>query len=85
MAACEAMACSIPGVSFDLEALKTYYPKGMLKIRCFDLDEFARGIIRLLEDDKLYSELREEAVKLIETEWDWNNRAKNIYDRVFTC
>ena len=85
MAACEAMACGMPGISFDLEALKTYYPKGMLKVKCFDLDEFARGIIRLLEDTELYSKLREEAVKLVETEWDWNIRAKKIYDRVLAC
>jgi len=32
MAAMEAMAWSLPGVCFDLEALKTYYPKGMVKV-----------------------------------------------------
>ena len=31
MAAAEAMAWGLPGVSFDLPALKTYYPQGMIK------------------------------------------------------
>jgi len=48
MAACEGMAWGLPGVSFDLEALKTYYPKGMIKTPCFDKKKFAENIINLL-------------------------------------
>ena len=44
MAPAEAMAWGLPGVSFNLEALKTYYPKGILKTECFDLDAFANNI-----------------------------------------
>lgn len=82
MAAAEAMAWALPGVSFDLEALKTYYPKGMLKTKCFDLQEFADNIIELLTNKELYKKLSKEALKLVKEEWDWNKRAEYIYDSI---
>jgi glycosyltransferase involved in cell wall biosynthesis len=81
MAACEAMACGLPGVSFDLPALKTYYPKGMLKTPCFDLKAFAENIQRLLEDQELYGKLQKEALELAR-EWDWDRRATYLLDKV---
>jgi len=79
MAACEAMAWELPGVSFDLEALKTYYPKGMIKVSCYDIQVFANNIIQLLEDDKLYKKISNEALDWTR-EWDWDKRAKDVYD-----
>jgi glycosyltransferase involved in cell wall biosynthesis len=82
MAAAEAMAWGLPGISFDLEALKTYYPKGMLKTKCFDLDEFANNIARLLKDGVLYGRLSVDAVAWVREEWDWNKRATSIYENI---
>jgi len=75
MAACEAMAWGLPGVSFDLEALKTYYPKGMLKTPCYDLEKFAESIISLLEDKELYERTAKEAIAWAR-EWDWDKRVE---------
>jgi glycosyltransferase involved in cell wall biosynthesis len=75
------MACGLPGVSFDLPALKTYYPKGMLKAPCFDLKTFAGNILMLLEDKESYGALQEEALELASM-WDWDRRATNLLDRV---
>lgn len=81
MAAAEAMAWGLPGISFDLEALKTYYPKGMLKTPCFNLDAFAENILKLLDDKALYLQLRQEAISLA-SEWDWKLRASVVLDSI---
>ena len=77
MAACEAMACGLPGVSFDLPALKTYYPKGMIKTPCFDLKAFAGNILKLLTDEKLYERTAKDALEWAK-EWDWDKRAEDL-------
>jgi len=77
MAACEAMVCGLPGVSFDLDTLREYYPVGMLKAPVGNYKEFATLIIRLLEDEVLYSRLSQEARSYAET-WDWDARAREL-------
>lgn len=81
MAACEAMAAGLPGVSFDLEALKTYYPKGMLKTAKFKLEEFADNIIKLLDDKAVYQKTKAEALAWAR-EWDWDRRAEEILGEI---
>lgn len=83
MAAAEAMAWGLPGVSFDLESLKTYYPEGMLKSPLNNYQHFAGNIIRLLKDKKLYNQISSEALKLIRNKWDWKKRSQNIYNLIF--
>lgn len=82
MAAAEGMAWGLPGVSFDLESLKSYYPKGMVKISCFDLDKFADSILDLSENSTLYQKYSQEARDLIVNVWDWNKRANVIFQKL---
>lgn len=81
MAAAEGMAWGLPGVSFDLEALRTYYPKGMLKTPCFDLKAFADNIIKLLDDGELYEKISKEAIDWTR-EWDWDKRGSEILEAI---
>jgi len=79
MAAAEGMAWRLPGVSFDLEALKTYYPQGMVKVPCYDQQFFADTILRLLDDPVFYEEQARLAHELVLNVWDWNKRAENVW------
>jgi glycosyltransferase involved in cell wall biosynthesis len=83
MAAAEAMAWGLPGVSFDLEALKTYYPKGMLKSKCFDFNDFTKNILILLKGEETYKKTSQEAKDLVYEEWDWEKRSNLIYQKTF--
>jgi len=51
----------------------------MLKTSCFDTDEFAENILNLLSNPHQYKEMSLEALKFVHEEWEWNNRAKDIY------
>lgn len=83
MAAAEAMAWGLPGISFDLPSLRSYYPKGMIKTKCFDLNEYAKNVLSLLNNPSYYNKIAENARNLITRFWDWDKRAKDIYERIY--
>lgn len=84
MSAAEAMAWRLPGVSFDLDCLRTYYPRGMVKIPALDYSKFTYEIIRLLSDKEYYEQTANAARDLIVSEWDWHKQAEDIFKKVFT-
>ncbi|MDD2710580.1 MAG: glycosyltransferase [Verrucomicrobiae bacterium] len=79
MAAAEALVCGLPGVAFDLPALRTYYPRGFEKVPPGDLKAFAAAVVNLLNDSAKYCRLSQEAASL-SVEWDWNGRAAQIWE-----
>lgn len=82
MAAAEAMAWGLPGVSFDLEALKTYYPKGMLKVPLHNNKRFALIVLELLSHKNLYEKTKKESLDLITQYWNWQKRAEESINAV---
>lgn len=73
MAPVDGLACGLPGVCFDLPVLRFYYHRGFLRAKIGDLGDFSRLIIRLLLEEKLYRQMRNEAISEAKT-WDWQNR-----------
>jgi glycosyltransferase involved in cell wall biosynthesis len=84
MAAAEALCCGLPGVSFDLTALRTYYPSGWVKASPGDFPGLADCLYRLLTDEKLYAGKSKEAFAA-GLEWDWNARAKATWNAIERC
>jgi glycosyltransferase involved in cell wall biosynthesis len=84
MAAAEGLSWGLPGISFDLEALKTYYPQGFIKIPCFDNQKFADSIIKLSQDQVLYQKLSNAGIKLISDFWTWDKQSQSIYKQLFS-
>lgn len=82
MAAAEAMAFGLPGVSFDLDALKTYYPSGMVKVPIGDIDKFSEQIIHLLTDQKFYEHLKKQALTLIHKNWSWDSLTERVLNKL---
>lgn len=81
MAACEAMACGLPAIGFDLEAFNTYYPKGMVKVPSDGFKAFAEAVIKLLGDRQMYERFQKEALDWA-AEWDWEKRADYVIQKI---
>lgn len=84
MAAAEAMAWGLPGVSFDLQALKTYYPKGMLKTPIGNYYAFSKNILKLLNDQNYYKNISLQAIELTTEVWSWPKKCTNLYNQIFS-
>lgn len=82
MAAAEAMAFGLPVVAFDLKAYESYYPKGIKKIATGDLDAFAQMVMHLLKHTSEREALGNEAQEMIEKDYSWDARAKEIYEKI---
>ena len=75
LVACEAMACGLPVVAYDLPVFREIFPRGMVTIRIGDSKAFADEVIDLLENDDRREKLGKEALE-IASKYDWYNVAK---------
>lgn len=82
MAAAEAMAFGLPAVGFALKSFKSYYPKGMIKVKIGDIKAFAKTIVELLKNVRMRTTLSRQALKMIEKGWSWDNRAKEVFLKI---
>ncbi len=79
MASAEAMAFGLPCVGFDLKAYKSYYPKGMIKVKAGDINAFSNAIIKLITNERQRLLLGKEAAQLIKNDWSWSARTQVLF------
>jgi len=75
IAACEAMACKLPVVAYDLPVFKEVFPKGLISVKMGDYRSFSEEILKLLLNKEKYNKLSSEAEK-IASRYDWDDVAR---------
>jgi glycosyltransferase involved in cell wall biosynthesis len=83
MAAYEAMAFGLPVIGFDLLAYNSYYPKGMVKVKKYNLNMFAKQILDLLSNSFMYRKVSNNASSFIKYSARWDKRSKEILNIIF--
>jgi len=77
--ACEAMACGVPVVAYNLPIFESIFPQGMVTVPIGDTKEFAEAVIHLLKSEGIRRELGEEALKMAHM-YDWDTTARKLSD-----
>jgi len=77
LVACEAMACGLPVVAYDLPLYQEVYPKGMLKSPMGDIDALAGNVLNLLSNEGKRNRLSREAKGMVR-DYSWERTADNI-------
>ena len=62
LAVCEAMSSGLPVVSYDLDIFGGVYKKGFSSVTLFDTDNFAKELMKLLQDDDKRKKMARDAV-----------------------
>jgi glycosyltransferase involved in cell wall biosynthesis len=76
---CEAMACELPVVAYDLPGYKEWYGNDITYVKKKDLNSLLNVTLTLLEDDTFRREIGKKAKKRVK-QYDWNKLArKEIY------
>ena len=66
IAVCEAMACSLPVVAWDLPVYRRIYGDALCAVPCFDHAGFARQLVDMLEDTAAFQQKRQAGLQTAE-------------------
>jgi len=75
IAVCEAMACGLPVVAYDLPVYRKIFGDALLKIPIGDTSSFAQTICRLLSSQTEYDEYRNKGLECSK-QYDWDTIAE---------
>ena len=78
IAICEAMACGLPVVAYNLPVYEQIFPDGMIRIEKGDYRAFSSEILRLLNNNEIYMGMSQSAM-LTAKKYSWDE----VADREF--
>lgn len=84
MVVCEAMACALPVVAYDLPIFEKLFPQGMIRVPIGQTHAFANTVVQLLTDENR-CEMLGRAARETASRYDWDVVAKDIlqhFDRI---
>lgn len=84
LAACEAMACGLPVVGYELQIFGSVFKKGFVTVPLFDTHKFASQVLLLMNDEKWRMKLQEEAHEQARL-FDWKQVADDFATLTFLC
>ena len=74
---CEAMACGLPVVAYDLPIYKEIYPEGIIKAGIGNIEELANGVLDLLTNEKKLRHLSKVALN-VSKRFSWGRTGESI-------
>lgn len=78
LSVCEAMACGLPVVAWDLDVFQALFPSGVVRIPEGDVGAFADAVVRLLDDPDWHRQLKGQA-SAIADQYDWEDVAEREF------
>jgi glycosyltransferase involved in cell wall biosynthesis len=82
--ACEAMACGIPVVAYNLPVYEEIFPQGMLMAPVGDSEKFAELVMSLLNDGTKCKKLGDAALETV-ARYDWDKIAEMVSEILEKC
>ena len=76
---CEALACGVPVVAWDLPVFRQLFPKGLIRVPEKNVKSFSREILHLLRDESYRQDLSLQA-KETARGYDWDQIAEKELD-----
>lgn len=81
LASCEAMACGLPVVAYNLQYFGSVFQKGFIGVPLFDKSQFADTVLMLLNDDAIRLALGAAARHQAE-QYDWKHVSNDFWDLI---